>query len=224
MRKNVSILKHFPISPHMISLYFFKTPPSKSTNHYFTSKFLILFDPSAFFLTPLPLHVLFLNSWSYLRGSIFLSFLVFFTSVCLCYLMCELACWRTCICVETDFKKGTTPDNVISLKRLNGFGRQSGDLQTDLAWWIKLWNHSSGGQLLKDRRCEWAMHCLLIVLRVIGIVTAVSGGWDAAHICFTHHLNLSTARLRSPPTLLFSPSLLWTGEGAVRRMSERDTG
>lgn len=58
------------------------------------------------FLTPLPLCVLFLNSWSYLRGSIFLSFLDFRASVCLRYLMCELVCWYTCICVETDFKKG----------------------------------------------------------------------------------------------------------------------
>lgn len=89
------------------------------------------------FLTPLLLCVLYLNRWSYLRGSIFLSFLDFRTSVCLRYLMCELVCWYTCICVETDFKKETTPDKVISLERLSVFGRQSGDLLTDLACWIR---------------------------------------------------------------------------------------
>lgn len=90
-------------------------------------------------VTPHPLCMLFLNSWSYLHGSIFLSFLIFHTSVCLCYLMCELECRYTCICVETDFKKETSPDKVISLKRLSVFGRQeeSGDLQTDLACWIR---------------------------------------------------------------------------------------
>lgn len=97
------------------------------------------------FLTPLPLCVLSLNSCSYLRESIFRSFLIFRTSVCLRYWMCELECRYTWICVEMDFKKETSPDKVISLKRLSVFGRQSGDLQTDLACWIRFWAHSSGG-------------------------------------------------------------------------------
>ncbi len=117
-------------------------------------------------LTPLPLCVLYLNSWRYLRGSIFLSFLVFRTSVCLRYLMCELECRYTCVCVGTDFKKGTSPDKVISLKRLSVFGRQekSGDLQTDLACWIRLWAHSSGGSFLRagavNGPCTVCRHCL----------------------------------------------------------------
>lgn len=162
-----------------------------------------------------------LNSWSYLRRCIFLSFLVFCTSVCQRHWMCEPACRYTCICVEADFKKETSPDKVISLQRLSVFGRQSGDLQTDLACWIRFWAHSSGGSFLKGRSFERAMHCLQTAPnRATGGAAWLSlpAGMQLTSLS-SQDLNRSSAR----PRQHFSPSLLLSGwEGGGEKNREKD--
>lgn len=98
----------------------------------------------------LPLPPCFLNSWSFLRGCTSLSVPVIYTSVCLCYLSCELGVLLLLHRCSRTFPKGSIKKKkkkITALERLSVLGRQgeAGDLQSDLAFWIRFWALSTRG-------------------------------------------------------------------------------